>query len=63
MTNRVFDRMFPDVHYEIEEDDCSTCGGDGLIERDCFEDTCCCADPIASHGLRRCPDCNSGRQQ
>ena len=42
------------------EDDCSECGGDGFIENDCFEDTCCCADPLTSHGISPCPVCFDG---
>jgi hypothetical protein len=43
--------------HEIELEDCYECGGEGFIENDCFEDTCCCADPETSHGLRPCPVC------
>ena len=41
-----------------EDDECGECGGEGWIDNDCFEDTCCCADPVASHGIRPCPLCN-----
>ena len=37
--------------------DCPECGGEGFIVDDCDEDTCCCADPSASHGLIPCPLC------
>ena len=40
-----------------EEDECPRCGGEGYIEDDCFEDTCCCADPASSHGIVKCPTC------
>lgn len=32
-------------HYEDEWIECNFCGGEGLIEHDCGEDTCCCIDP------------------
>ena len=35
-----------DDYYEFL---CPTCGGEGEILQDCFEDTCCCADP-EEHG-------------
>lgn len=25
--------------------DCEVCGGDGLVDHRCVEDTCCCLDP------------------
>jgi hypothetical protein len=25
--------------------ECYTCGGDGIVEHDCFEDCCCCLEP------------------
>jgi hypothetical protein len=28
---------------------------------DCFEDTCCCANPEKSHGYVRCPVCRGVR--
>lgn len=34
--------------------ECPNCGGDGVVEDDCGEDTCCCAD---DHGLITCPSC------
>jgi len=42
--------------YDIDEP-CYECGGSGYVEGDCFQYTCCCADPVASHGLVRCPVC------
>ena len=39
------------------EEDCPECGGEGFIEDECFEDTCCCADPATEHGLITCPMC------
>jgi hypothetical protein len=30
------------------------------VENDCFEDICCCADPLTSHGIRPCPVCFNG---
>jgi hypothetical protein len=38
-------------------EDCYECGGEGYIVADCFEDTCCCADPESEHGLIPCPLC------
>ena len=46
------------IDYEDDDDECYECGGEGWIEDQCFEDTCCCADPAASHGLIPCPLCN-----
>ena len=45
-----------DLTEDIEED-CPDCGGEGYVEGDCFEDTCCCADPVTSHGLVKCETC------
>lgn len=39
------------------DEDCQHCGGDGFILQDCFDDTCCCADPEASHGYLPCQFC------
>ena len=25
--------------------DCTNCGGEGMVDHDCGEDTCCCASP------------------
>ena len=41
-----------------DEDGCYECGGEGWITAECFEDTCCCADPEAEHGSIPCPLCN-----
>ena len=49
---------YPDPDdYEYEDECCGECGGEGYVENDCFEDTCCCADPEAEHGIRTCPMC------
>jgi len=49
---------FPDPSDYCGEDEvCGECGGDGYIERDCDEDSCCCADPELEHGIVRCPAC------
>jgi hypothetical protein len=40
------------------DSDCGECDGDGYVTADCFEDTCCCADPEAEHGVEPCPICN-----
>ncbi len=46
--------------YDIFDDEpecCGECGGEGYVVADCFEDTCCCAEPELEHGLIRCPTC------
>jgi len=47
-----------DDYLFLEDDECDLCGGEGFIEGECFEDTCCCADPEDEHGLIPCPQCN-----
>lgn len=48
--------------YGFDDDDfdgdCPDCGGEGFIEADCDEDTCCCAEP---HDLIPCPTCRLNR--
>ena len=39
------------------EEDCYECEGEGFVLNECFEDTCCCADPELQHGYRICPVC------
>ena len=61
--------MSADKDYALEEiydamqdgadDECSECGGEGWIVDDCFEDTCCCADPETEHDIIPCPVCNA----
>lgn len=34
--------------------ECPDCDGEGMVEGDCFEDTCCCAEP---HELEDCTTC------
>jgi hypothetical protein len=34
-------------------DECPECGGDGSVEHECFEDSCCCLDPYGDI----CPTC------
>ncbi len=34
--------------------ECPDCDGEGVVEDDCGEDTCCCAD---EHDLITCPSC------
>jgi hypothetical protein len=47
-----------DLYVECDEgEECGECGGEGWVLADCFEDTCCCADPELEHGLVRCA-CN-----
>ena len=40
-----------------EDEYCGECGGEGYVLNDCFEDTCCCADPESQHGYSVCPVC------
>lgn len=40
-----------------DDDTCWQCGGEGYVVNDCFEDTCCCADPETEHGVRTCDIC------
>ena len=48
---------------EPQEDDfgepCWECGYDGWVLADCFEDSCCCADPEEEHEYEPCRTCNS----
>jgi hypothetical protein len=49
---------YPDEIDEYEDfEECPECGGEGWVVADCFEDTCCCADPELQHGMERCPVC------
>lgn len=45
----------------VDYDGCFECGGDGWIVDDCFEDTCCCANPEEDHGLIPCPNCGGSQ--
>ena len=40
---------------EIDDGECSTCGGEGYIDGDCdcMDDTCCCLYPTPPE----CPEC------
>ena len=42
---------------EADDGPCPDCDGDGFIEAECFEDSCCCARPDMEHGYRPCPTC------
>lgn len=42
-----------------DEEGCYECGDEGWVLNDCFEDTCCCADPESQHGYRRCSLCGA----
>ena len=44
-------------------EECYECGGEGFVLNDCFEDTCCCADPETSHGFRPCSLCGTRKSQ
>lgn len=46
-----------DDEWDYEWEPCPTCDGEGFIVADCFEDTCCCADPEIEHGSLPCPTC------
>ena len=48
------------MDYEDDGEECGECGGEGWVLADCFEDTCCCADPESQHGVERC-HCNPKR--
>jgi len=45
---------------DLDHEECFECGGEGYVLDDCFEDTCCCADPYAQHGMIPCPVCGGG---
>lgn len=48
-----------DDHEPFDDDEeCYECGGEGFVVDDCFEDTCCCADPETEHGIIPCPNCS-----
>ncbi len=38
----------------VEDELTCDCDGDGWLVGDCFEDTCCCADPELEHDLVPC---------
>lgn len=46
------------LYDEDGDSECYECGGEGWIVDDCFEDTCCCADPECEHDVIPCPNCN-----
>jgi hypothetical protein len=52
-------QVIPD---DLPDDDfdelCGECGGEGYVIADCFEDTCCCANPDLEHGSIPCPQCH-----
>lgn len=31
---------------DADHEDCERCGATGVVDHDCGEDTCCCADPV-----------------
>lgn len=37
---------------------CPDCDGEGFILDECFEDTCCCAEPELEHDIIPCPTCS-----
>lgn len=41
-----------------ERHECTSCGGAGGVLDDCFEDSCCCADPETQHGVVACENCS-----
>lgn len=43
------------LDYEDDGEGCCECGGEGWIEADCDEDTCCCLEP---HEMIPCSLCN-----
>lgn len=59
MTPTKLDAPKPDDQFDDFDELCGECGGEGYIVDDCFEDTCCCADPENEHELIRCPSCKT----
>lgn len=57
MSDDFLDGVNLDDLTEDEFEECYECGGEGFVLRDCDEDTCCCAEPEASHGFKICPMC------
>lgn len=52
------ERTEPEPIYDEDYDEaCGECDGEGYVLADCFEDTCCCADPETQHGYVRCGTC------
>lgn len=51
------EQSFEHFYDDGEAEECWECGGDGWVVADCFEDTCCCADPETEHGIEPCPNC------
>lgn len=43
------------------DEECYQCGGEGWITGECFEDTCCCANPEEDHDMIPCPVCSGHR--
>lgn len=41
-----------------ERHECWSCGGEGYVLDDCFEDSCCCADPETDHDTVACEQCS-----
>lgn len=56
-TNDFSDSEIYDAMQDGADDECYECGGEGYLVDDCFEDTCCCADPETEHGIIPCPNC------
>ena len=46
-----------DFSDSYEEDECYECHGDGVVFAECFEDSCCCANPEQDHNVIPCPVC------
>lgn len=46
-----------DINEDSADEECYECGGEGFVLDDCFEDTCCCADPETEHDVIPCPVC------
>jgi hypothetical protein len=50
-------------HDKDAYDGCYECSDVGFVTAECFEDTCCCADPDEAHGLIVCHVCRGGEQR
>lgn len=48
----------PEPGEELADDECYECGGEHVVVADCFEDSCCCAEPEIEHGVVACPVCS-----
>jgi hypothetical protein len=47
----------PNDKPDDEVESCPDCHGEGYVLADCFEDSCCCANPEEDHDLVPCATC------